>query len=59
MNDTKNIIRKLKTEAPVLSTIVDYSGDASVQEILQIDKTQDKSQFNELEKLLDGNGGTS
>lgn len=46
MNDTKNIIQKLKTEAPVLSTIIDYSGDASVQEILQIDKTQDKSQFN-------------
>lgn len=36
MNDTKYIIRKLKTEAPVLSTIVDYSGDKSMSDILHV-----------------------
>ena len=25
-NDTRTLIKKLKTEAPVLSTIVDYGG---------------------------------
>lgn len=27
MNQTKNIIKKMKTDVPILNTIIDYSGE--------------------------------
>lgn len=36
-NETTNIIRKMKTEAPVLSTILDYGGKDTIDSLLKLD----------------------
>lgn len=56
VDDTKSIIKKIRKDAPVLSTIVDYGGDSTIDEILHLDD-EDKNNkvYNNFEKILKQN----
>ena len=49
MNETRTLINQARTDAPVLSAIVDYGGKESVREIIAIDNDEESvSPFSKL-----------
>ena len=52
-NQTKTIVKKMKTEVPVLSTMLDYGGKDTIDDLLHVDPEERTNTLgNKFERLL-------
>lgn len=53
IDETNSMIKKIRSNAPVLSTIIDYGGDSTIDEILHLDDVDKNSKvYNNFERIL-------